>query len=50
MIDELSKCPVFAGCRHIWPDDTDEWILNDDVIKGLTLLQDRNIPFDLLLR
>lgn len=52
--DTLDRCqqhPKFKGVRHIVHDELDlNWLLRDDVIRGLRELARRDIPYDLLLR
>jgi L-fuconolactonase len=51
VLDELQKHARFKGVRHPVHDEPDtNWLLRPDVLKGLTELASRNIPFDLLLR
>jgi L-fuconolactonase len=50
-LDRCQRHPKFKGVRHLVHDEPDvEWILRDDVIRGLRELARRNIPYDLLLR
>ena len=50
MLDELQQNPLFKGVRHILDMEEPTWITRDDVHKGLGILEQRGIPFDLLLR
>jgi L-fuconolactonase len=51
MLDRCQRHPKFKGVRHLAHDEPDvEWLLRDDVIRGLRELARRNIPYDLLLR
>jgi L-fuconolactonase len=46
---ELRRTPVFRGVRaaiNTQPDP--EWLLRDDVAEGLRLLEDADVPFDLV--
>lgn len=48
-LDRLQRHPRFKGVRHIVHDEPDdEWLLRDDVLRGLRELESRNLPFDLL--
>ncbi len=50
-LDECQKHAKFKGVRHIVHDEPDvNWLLREDVIRGLRELARRNIPYDLLLR
>ena len=50
-LDRCQRHPKFKGARHLVHDEPDnEWLLRDDVIRGLGELARRNIPYDLLLR
>ena len=50
-LDELQKHPKLKGIRHPVHDEDDaRWLLRDDVLRGLTELARRGIPYDLLLR
>ncbi|MAW34054.1 MAG: amidohydrolase [Proteobacteria bacterium] len=41
--------PKFVGVRHVTHDEPDkDFILRDDVLKGLALLEKHQLPFDLL--
>lgn len=45
----LRQHPKFKGVRHQWHDEPEaDWILRDDVLRGLRELAVRGIPFDLL--
>lgn len=48
-LDELRSHPKFKGVRHQWHDEVaPDWVLRDDVLRGLRELSARGIPFDLL--
>ena len=50
-LDELQRQPKFKGVRHLVHDEPDvNWLLRDDVLRGLRELARRKIPYDLLLR
>jgi L-fuconolactonase len=50
-LDACRKHPKFAGVRHIVHDEPDvRWLLREDVLRGLSELARRDIPYDLLLR
>jgi L-fuconolactonase len=50
-LDRCQRHPKFKGVRHLVHDEPDnQWLLRDDVIRGLRELARRNIPYDLLLR
>ena len=43
--------PKFVGARHITQDEPDDdFIIRDDVVRGLRVLQEHRVPFDLLFR
>jgi len=48
-IVEFKHHPKFVGVRHIVQDEKDDnWIVRDDVMRGLRLLEKHRLPFDLL--
>lgn len=50
-LDMCRLHPKFKGVRHIVHDEPDlRWILRDDVVRGLTELVRRDIPYDVLIR
>jgi L-fuconolactonase len=50
-LDELQRHPKFKGARHLVHDEPDlNWLLREDVLRGLGELARRGIPCDLLLR
>jgi L-fuconolactonase len=49
-LDELQKHPKFRGVRHPAHDEADpNWLVRDDVLRGLSELAHRHLPFDLLI-
>jgi len=50
-LDDLQRDPHFKGVRHLVHDEPDpRWLLRADVLHGLRALEERGIPYDLLLR
>jgi len=50
-LDELQRHPKFKGVRHLVHDEPDvNWLIREDVLRGLGELARRGIPYDLLLR
>jgi L-fuconolactonase len=48
---ELRRHPGLVGIRHITHDEPDDdWIVREDVLRGLAVLERSAVPFDLLLR
>jgi L-fuconolactonase len=48
---ELRSHPRFVGVRHITHDEPDDdWIVREDVLRGLGVLERHGVPFDLLFR
>ncbi|XP_033753661.1 uncharacterized protein y4mH-like [Pecten maximus] len=47
---DLRKNPLFKGVRHILDMEDPTWITRDDVHKGLAVLEELGLTFDLLLR
>lgn len=46
---ELKQSPLFVGVRHIVHDELDDdWIVREEVIEGLKVLEKYDVPFDLL--
>ncbi len=46
---EVKHHPRFVGVRHVTQDDPDDnFIIRDDVLRGLRVLEAHDIPFDLL--
>ncbi len=48
-VEEFKAKPLFVGCRHILPVETDDWLVREDVLKGLSVLQQNDVPFDLVV-
>jgi len=50
-LDVLQKDSKFKGVRHIVQDEPDNnWVLQPEVIRGLTELAARGIPYDMLVK
>lgn len=48
-VQEFRRFPKFVGVRHITQDEPDDdFIVREDVLRGLTVLQKHQVPFDLL--
>jgi L-fuconolactonase len=48
-LEELSQHPKFVGLRHLTQGEPDDdFIVRDDVLRGLKILEKHRIPFDLL--
>ncbi len=48
-IDEFNGHPKFVGVRHVVQDEPDpDFILREDIGRGLRLLEKHDVPFDLL--
>jgi L-fuconolactonase len=48
-LDELAARPKFAGIRTLIHDQPDpDWLLRPDVADGLSLLEERDVPFDIV--
>jgi L-fuconolactonase len=48
-LEELRRHPKFVGVRHLTQDEpNDDFILRDDVQRGLKVLEKHRVPFDLL--
>lgn len=46
---EFKDYPKFVGVRHVTQDEPDDdFIIRDDVVRGLEVLQRHQVPFDLL--
>jgi L-fuconolactonase len=46
---EVIEHPKFVGVRHVTQDEPDDdFIVRDDVLRGLRVLESRGVPFDLL--
>ncbi len=51
VLDELGTHPRFVGIRHQVHDEVDDqWLIRDEVMRGLGELAKRNIPYELLIR
>ena len=49
-LDRLQRNPRFKGVRHMVQDEPDpEWLLRDDVIRGLREVAVRDLSYDLLI-
>ncbi|MBN1789335.1 MAG: amidohydrolase family protein [Bacteroidales bacterium] len=49
-LDEFSKSKKFTGVRHVVHDEAeDNFMLRDDFLKGISLLKEYNLTYDLLL-
>jgi L-fuconolactonase len=50
-VRRLRRNPRLVGIRHLVHEEPDDdWLARDDVGRGLAVLQDLDVPFDLLLR
>jgi L-fuconolactonase len=50
-LDRLLKDPRLVGIRHLVHEEPDDdWLARADVLRGLAVLEERDVPFDLLLR
>jgi L-fuconolactonase len=50
-LDRLQLHPKFKGVRHPVHDEVDvNWLMREDVLRGLAELARRDLPYDLLLR
>lgn len=49
-LDEFCKSPKFAGVRHVVHDEPEDgFMLRDDFLKGISILKDYDLTYDLLL-
>lgn len=49
-LDEFCKSPKFVGVRHVVHDEPeDNFMLSDDFLKGISILKEYNLTYDLLL-
>ena len=49
-LDEFSKYSKFVGVRHVVHDELeDNFMLHDDFLKGISMLKEYNLTYDLLL-
>ena len=50
-VEALRRDPRLVGIRHLVHEEPDDdWVVRDDVLRGLGVLEALDIPFDLLLR
>lgn len=50
-LDRLVADPRLVGIRHLVHEEPDDdWLVRDDVLQGLAVLEQRDVPFDLLLK
>jgi L-fuconolactonase len=50
-LDRLQAHPRFKGVRHpVESEPAPNWLMREDVLRGLTELSRRDLPFDLLIR
>ena len=50
-LDELATDPNFKGVRHpVENDPQPDWLVREDVLRGLNELSQRNLPYDLLVK
>lgn len=48
-VEEFVAHPKFVGVRHVTHDEPDDdWIVREEVIRGLKVLEQAGVPFDLL--
>ncbi|XP_048777701.1 uncharacterized protein y4mH-like [Ostrea edulis] len=50
VLNDMQSHALFKGCRHILDMEKPDWITREDVHRGLKVLEDLQIPYDLLLR
>ena len=50
LLDKWVATGKLVGVRQILDLEDPDWLTRDDVIAGLKTLQEKNVPFDLLLR
>ena len=50
MITSLKPCGLIKGVRHILDVEKDDWITQDDVNNGLSILEKHGLTYDLLVR
>lgn len=48
-LGRLAACPKFRGVRHLLQDEPDSYFVRDDFHRGLALLPDLDLRYDLLL-
>lgn len=50
-LEALRRHPRLVGIRHLVHEEPDDdWLAREDVVRGLAVLEDLDVPFDLLLR
>jgi L-fuconolactonase len=50
-LEALRRDPRLVGIRHLVHEEADDdWLVRDDVLRGLSVLEAMDVPFDLLLR
>jgi L-fuconolactonase len=50
-VESLRRDPGLVGIRHLVHEERDDaWLLRDEVQRGLSVLEELDVPFDLLLR
>jgi len=49
VLDRFTPHPAFRGVRHVLQDEADEYFLRDDFHRGLALLPERGLRYDLLI-
>jgi L-fuconolactonase len=50
-LEDLRRDPRLVGIRHLVHEETDvDWLRRADVVRGLAVLENQDVPFDLLLR
>jgi L-fuconolactonase len=50
-LEALQADPHLVGIRHLVHEEPDvDWLAREDVIRGLGVLEERDVPYDLLLR
>src|SRR5262245_12071991 len=45
---EMKRHPKFVGVRHVTQDEPEDFIVREDVLRGLRVLEKHGVPFDLL--
>ena len=49
-VREFRDCPKFVGVRHVAQDEPDDrFLVREEVLRGLSILEKHGVPFDLLL-
>ncbi|WP_193214244.1 amidohydrolase family protein [Luteolibacter marinus] len=49
ILDRFTGHPAFRGVRHVLQDEPDDYFLRDDFHRGLALLPERGLSYDLLV-